>query len=84
MLKNSKKFSSEGKENKSNASIVKKFENIFSKKQTNSIQISCIVEDATKTVSKLRKVEHQTRNCFQTNLCPENCFFLEELQENLL
>ena len=31
--------------------------------------MSCILEDATKSISKLQKFEHQTRNRFQTKLC---------------
>ena len=53
---------------------VKKFE--VPEKQVNSIQTSCIPEDATKSISKLRKFEHQTRNRFQTKLCLKNCFFV--------
>ena len=44
--------------------------------------MSCIVEDATKTILKLSKLKHQTRNRFQTNLCLDNCFFVQKLLEN--
>ena len=49
--------------------------------ETNYPQMSYIVEDATKSISKLRKLEHQTRNRFQTYLCLENSFFVQKLQE---
>ena len=58
--------------------------NIIPRKQANSIQISYNVEDATKTISKLRRFEHQTRNHLKTKFCLENRFFVPELQENLL
>ena len=45
--------------------------------------MSYIVEDATKTISNLRKSEQQTKNRFQTKLHLENSFFVQELQGNL-
>ena len=82
LYKNCKNTSSKSKQYQRNASIIKKFENARPEKQGNSIPISCIVEDETKTISKLRKYEHQTRNRFQTKLCVENHFFVQNLQEN--
>ena len=82
--KNCKKTSSIGKQSQRSAFIGQNFEKRVPEKQVNSVQISCIVEDATKTISKLCKVEHQTRNHFQTKLCLEKCFFVQELQENFL
>ena len=56
--------------------------NIVPQKQTNSIQMSYIVEDATKSISELRKLEHQTKKHFQIYLCLENSFFVQKLQED--
>ena len=84
LCKTCKKTSSKAKQNKRSAFIGQNFEKRVLEKQVNSIQISCIVEDATKTISKLRKVEHQTRNHFQIKLCLENYFFVQKLQENFL
>ena len=44
--------------------------------------MSYIVEDATKTISNLHKLDKQTKICFQTNLRLENGFFVQKLQEN--
>ena len=49
-------------------------------KQANSIKISCFMEGETKTISKL---EHQTRNRFQTKLLLEIYCFVQKLQENI-
>ena len=54
---------------------VKKFEVKVPEKQANSMQMSCILEDATKSISKLLKFEHQIRNHFKTKLGLTNCFF---------
>ena len=43
--------------------------------------MSYIEEDATKTI--WNKLERQTKICFQTELCLENGFFVQNLQENL-
>ena len=44
--------------------------------------MSSIVEDATKTISNLRKLDQQTKNRFQTKLHLENRFFKQKLQGN--
>ena len=61
--------------------FVKKFEIKEPEKHTNSMQMSYIEEDATKSISKLRKLENQTKNRYQTYLCLENQFFVQKLQE---
>ena len=61
--------------------FVKKFEIKEPEKHTNSMQMSYIEEDATKSISKLRKLENQTKNRYQTYLCLENRFFVQKLQE---
>ena len=76
-----KKTFSKSKKWKQNDSVIKKFETKVPEKQTNSIQMSYIAEDVTKSISKWRKLEHQTRNRFQTKLCLENCFFVQKMQE---
>ena len=81
LLKNSKKLPPKCTQSQRNAFIVYKFENKEPDKQTNSIQISCIVQDATKFFSKLRKFKYWKKNCFQTYLCLKNCFFVKKLQE---
>ena len=52
--------------------------------QANSMQILCIVQDTTKSFSKLRKLEHCKKNCFQTDLCLKNCFFVKKTPRNFL
>ena len=52
--------------------------------QANSMQILCIVQDATKSFSKLRKLGHWKKNCFQTDLCLKNCFFVKKTPRNFL
>ena len=42
--------------------------------------MSYIVEDATKTISNLRKLDQQTKNSFQTKLLLENRFFKQKLR----
>ena len=80
--KNCKKSFSKGKQNQRNAFIVYKFANEIPEKKANSTRISCIVEDPTKCISKLCKLEHHSRNRCQTKQCLENRFFLQELQKN--
>ena len=62
--KNYKKSCLKGKQNQRNVFIVYKFANKVLENKANSIQISCIVEDTTKSISKLRELEDQARNCF--------------------
>ena len=81
--RNCKKIFSKCKHSQRNAFFVKKFEETVLQTKGNSIHISCNVEDANKSTSKLHKVDHQDRNCFQTKFCLENCFFEQELQEKL-
>ena len=81
LCKNSKETFLKNKRYERNASIFKKFENTVPDKQDNSIQMSCILEDATKSISNLLKFEHQRRNRFQAKFCIENSFFVQELQE---
>ena len=69
------KTSSKSNQRYGNPSTINKFENTVPEKQANSIETSCIVEDAAKTILKLHKLESKTRNCFQTNFCLENRFF---------
>ena len=64
LYKNSKKTSSKHKQSQRNAFIVLKFENTEPDKQANSVQIPCIVQGATKSLSKLHKLEHWKKNCF--------------------
>ena len=45
------------------------------------MQISCIVEDVTKSISKSRKLEHQTKNRFQTKFCLEKPIFVSKLKQ---
>ena len=59
------------------ASIVKKIGNKVPERQTNSIEMSYIVEGAAKSISELRKLEQQSRNRFQTKLCLENLSFFK-------
>ena len=63
-------------------SSVKNFQIKRPGKQTNSKEMSSIVEDATKTISNLRKLDQQTKNRFQTKLHLENRFFKQKLQGN--
>ena len=44
--------------------------------------MSFIVEDATRSISILRKLEKQTKNRFQAKLRPENSFLLQKMQGN--
>ena len=44
--------------------------------------MSSIVEDATKTISSLPKLDKQTQNRFQAKLLLENRFFKQNLQGN--
>ena len=46
--------------------------------------MSYIVEDATKTISNLRILDHQTKNRFQTKLPLQNSFFVHKLEGNFL
>ena len=46
--------------------------------------MSYIVEDATKTISNLRILDHQTKNRFQTKLSLQNSFFVHKLEGNFL
>ena len=41
-----------------------------------------VVEHATKTISNLRKLDHQTKKRFQPKLHLQNSFFVHTLQEN--
>lgn len=45
------------------------------------MQMSYILEYATKTISHMRKLDKQTKSCFQTELRLENNFFVQKLQE---
>ena len=47
--------------------IVKTFENTVPKRKANFIQISYTAEDATKSISKLRKLDKQTKTVFKAN-----------------
>ena len=44
--------------------------------------MSYLLEDATKTISNLRKLDQQAKNCFQTKLYLQNSFFVHTLQGN--
>ena len=76
LYKNSKKTSSKISQSQRNAVIIQKFENTEPEKQANSVQILCTVQGVTKSLSKLRKLEHWKKNSFQTYICLNNCFFV--------
>ena len=67
LCKNRKKTSCNGKKGQKNVFIVQKIENTVPQKDANLLQISCFMQDGTKSVSKLRKLDKQIKTVFKPN-----------------